>query len=119
MNVQRTAVAIALVVVLLAGTGHAQDRPQDIDVGGLLEACTSPHGSAARAFCGGYLRGLSEAMTTNTILGFSEFGICDAPLDLSEIEAVFVDWANRHPQDSRQSIGFGVVQALIEAYRCR
>lgn len=57
MIAQKAAVTIALVVVLLAGAGRAQNRLPDIDVGGLLDACTSLHGSAARAFCGGYLRG--------------------------------------------------------------
>lgn len=68
-------------------------------------------------FCPVYIRGFMEGLTTAWF--WDEKGIClPESITTKQAMAVFVKWANEHPEKWNQRDGISLGEAMIESFPC-
>lgn len=88
------------------------------DVQRLYNRCKEPESSQLNFVCLGYIAGVGETMD---FLGLDRashpFAICGRPSHGAMVQA-FINWAEKHPSEWKESEVFGVMQALAESWPC-
>jgi len=122
---QNFSVCIALVCVISAQEALAQEAK--LDVQELYTQCKQPANSQAQIFCLGFISGIADLMQLNgqrqKSLDAAQWSVIAgtafcAQSSYGAYVQVFVNWAQKHPEEWGERNFVGTVVALREAWPC-
>lgn len=126
--ISRCVLSLSLAGLLSASPLASSDAiAQEVTVGKLLNSCTKTDGyhmmlcsGIFRGFADGYGSVVAAAQLVGVDLSVSPWISC-APegTSLSQIQTVFMEWAQNNPARWHDYYSIGVLEAMLTAFPCR
>jgi hypothetical protein len=118
----KSPVILGLVGIFVLGWSVAAEA-EDRNVQTLLYSCKQNTSSPDYSLCIGYVAGVGDLMDVNSTLipehpYMRPFAICGKPTYGAMVQA-FVNWAEKHPEEWKDSTNFGVMLALLGTFPCK
>jgi len=120
---------VSLMAAGWAGLAAAQDLDEVAasfrldDGAALVTVCTVPAGDplhdSANGFCLGYMTGAMELYRAATASPNIPNAVCaDREVSRAEMRAIFLDWAEDHPDHLAEPAIDGLFRAAVDAFPC-